>query len=337
MIKVGIVGCGFMGRMHNNCHAQIPEDRVVAAADIRPDILKLIATTDDVKGYATAKDLIEKSDVDLVDVTLPTFLHAEHAIMALEHGKHVLCEKPMALNTTECQRMIDAAKANGRKLMVAHCVRFWPEYEVFKKFYDEKTFGKLLNFTAVRIGAETTQSWENWMLHEERSGSQSLDRHIHDTDFIYHVFGKPKSVSSVGSETGSGVSHIYTHFEYDGPIVVAEGSADQPVGFPFIMSFEAIFENGALLYSCQNSPTLMAYQNGKEPWAPELPVAAAAKQDAGGNISSLGAYYNEIRYFIDCILNDKEPDRCKPEEAKVSVEIALAEIKSARSLKRISL
>jgi sugar phosphate isomerase/epimerase len=140
-VRVGIVGLGFMGRTHFNSYAAIPNAEVVALADVDKgkraggflEAAGNIGTGGNVavdlsgiKVFDKADALIADDDVDVVDITLPTFLHAEYAIKALEAGKHVICEKPMAHDSKAAKKMIDAAKKAKRRLFIAHCLRFWP-------------------------------------------------------------------------------------------------------------------------------------------------------------------------------------------------------------------
>ena len=114
----------------------------------------------------------------MVDVCLPTDLHAEVTVAALEAGKHVLCEKPMALTVAECDRMVAAAKASGRFLMIAHCIRFWPEYIALKEIVDSGQYGKVTSALFRRISG--LPKWSEWFPNPQRSGGAILDLHIHD-------------------------------------------------------------------------------------------------------------------------------------------------------------
>ena len=96
MIKVGLIGCGFMGGMHSACYAALEGlgVKVTAVADVRPEFAEKLANGAEI--YATGMELIEKADVDVIDVCLPTHLHAAHAVAAMKAGKNVFVEKPIA-------------------------------------------------------------------------------------------------------------------------------------------------------------------------------------------------------------------------------------------------
>lgn len=93
-------------------------------------------------------DMLKNEQLDFVDIALPTYLHAEASIKAMEAGFHVLCEKPMALDSRQCQEMIAASQRTGRTLMIAHCLRFWPEYECLKAAVDDGRYGRVTSACA---------------------------------------------------------------------------------------------------------------------------------------------------------------------------------------------
>ncbi|MES1227682.1 MAG: Gfo/Idh/MocA family oxidoreductase, partial [Armatimonadota bacterium] len=139
--QVGLVGCGFMGRMHSAVYSVLPSADLVLACDLDLEA----ATKLSGKSTNDFHDLLTFPGIDVVDICLPTCLHADHAVKALEAGKHVVCEKPMALNTVDADRMVAAAKASGKTLMISHCIRSWPEYVVLTNLVKNGRLGKLLS------------------------------------------------------------------------------------------------------------------------------------------------------------------------------------------------
>jgi predicted dehydrogenase len=106
MLKIGLIGCGFMGSMHLNCYLNIPDVKVVAVADVRPEKLSEAVNLSGAEGYATGKELIEKADVDVIDICLPTFLHTSHAVAAMKKGRKVFLEKPACLTREDCELLL---------------------------------------------------------------------------------------------------------------------------------------------------------------------------------------------------------------------------------------
>ena len=142
--------------------------------------------------FADAMTLATDPRVDVVSNTLPTQLHKDFTIAALKAGKHVLVEKPMALTVAECDEMIAAAKQSDRLLMVAHVLRFWPEYVALVEFVKSGALGKPLAATAKRLVGPPR--WADWFLHPEWTGGEVLDLQVHDVDTLNWLFGTPKTV-----------------------------------------------------------------------------------------------------------------------------------------------
>ena len=173
MVRVGIIGLGFMGRMHYGAYQDVPGAQVVAVCDADPkrasgdlsdgwsnvpgaDVKQL--PMDRIKGTRDWRDLIANPDVDLIDVCLPTPQHLEVVIPAIESGKHVLCEKPMARTLADGQA-IAAAAANAKGFfMPAMCMRFWGEWEWLKQAVAEKRYGEVRSATFRRAGT-TPAGW----------------------------------------------------------------------------------------------------------------------------------------------------------------------------------
>ncbi len=331
MIKVAIIGAGFMGQMHANVYNLLPNAKLVAVVDSDVNRAKVLVKNEDVKVYQSMEDLLANTEVDLIDICTPTYLHHDYVIKAAKAGKHIMCEKPMALNVEEADSMIAAAKEAKVKFMVGHCIRFWPEYQVLKAYADEKKFGEVKNVWLSRLSQTPTWSWNNWLLDEKKSAGALLDLHIHDTDYILYLLGKPSFVFSRGVKSDIGWSHVFTQYGYNDMAVMTEGGWDLPATFPFNMSYRVVFEEGTLDFDSNRTPTLLAYKDGEEPYAPELPKPDVGNVDLGGNVSDLGGYYNELSYYIDCLEKDKYPEIVTPETARDSVALIFAEMRSLES------
>ncbi len=330
MVKVGIVGAGFMGKMHAGCYDVLPDAQLIGIVDREIGKAREIADRYGTKACPSLKELL-KDPVDIVDICLPTYLHKEGVIESVRAGKHVLCEKPIALNTGDATEMISETKEAGVKFMVAHVIRFWPEYVKLKEIFDSQRLGRLKSLTCKRLSPMPTWSWQNWLMDPEKSGSALIDLHIHDTDFILYLLGKPASVFTQTIKTEIGHSHVWSIFEYSDKVATAEAAWDLPANFPFLMAFAAVFEKGTVEFDSQKKKSLAIYDGENV----EYPEVQSEKMQGGGNISELGGYYNEIKYFVECVKRGEEPELVTPEEAKASLELVLTEIKSAESGQKI--
>ncbi|MBR4072676.1 MAG: Gfo/Idh/MocA family oxidoreductase, partial [Clostridia bacterium] len=119
---------------------------------------------EEIKKYTDWREMLKKEDVDMVDICLPTFLHADTAIEALNMGYHVLSEKPMSLCYEDCLRMCDAAKKADKKLMIGQCLRFGDDYNFLKEAIENNTFGKVLSGTFRRMSGPPIWGWDNWFM-----------------------------------------------------------------------------------------------------------------------------------------------------------------------------
>jgi predicted dehydrogenase len=325
MLKIAIVGCGFMGRMHANVYSSLPNAELVAVADRRCGQVDDFRSAFGIPGYDSLDALLSKENIDAVDICLPTFLHKEATLQAARAGKHVFCEKPMALTLDEADEMIVACEDAGVRLMIGHCIRFWPEYAYLKNVAQEGTLGKLLSVNLTRYGEFPHWSSENWLADEQKSGGGALDMHIHDTDFALFLLGDPKRIASFGSIDERGVGQIFTTMDFGGSIAHLEGGWNLPGKTPFRMSFRAIFERGAAIMECG---PLTIYADGAEPVQPAFEKMTA---ETGGNISDLGGYFHELKYFLDKLESGEPFEITTPQTSRRSLEVALEEIRQVKS------
>lgn len=340
MQKIAIIGFGFMGGMHAQIYSQLKTAKLCAVvekntAKARAAMKKLGIA---VPVYPTLKAALAGQEIDVVDVCLPTDLHTTFALEAIAAGKHVFCEKPLALTDAEARRVVAAAKKSGVAFQVGQCIRFWPEYQALEAFVKSGKGGRLLSLSLQRRAARTAYSDGNWLNDGKRSGGAALDLHIHDTDFVHHLLGKPQAVTSTGTKDATGWSHIFTTYHFKKVSVTAEGGWNYPKNWGFQMSFQAVFENAAVEYDSGASPTLVVTQgNGaKKPLAFQQPGAGESKSGTG-NLSSLGGYYNELAEFLRCLEAGHAPRLATVEQAAGSLSTALAEIRSASSGKTVTL
>ena len=327
MIKVGLCGVGFMGKMHAACYAAIPGVQIAAIAEVQPENARELAAKNGAAVYLTARELIAKAQVDVVDICLPTYMHCDHVLLAAKRGLDCLCEKPVARDPAQANQMVKAVNAAKIKFMVGQVIRFWPEYQVLKQYVDKRPLGPLASLALRRFGAMPT-GWQNWFRKPALSGGATLDMHIHDADYVSYLFGKPKSLDSVGAFRGGMWDQISTHYHYPGIGVVAEGGW-WDVPDPFEMAFRAVFAKGILSYSSRNQP-LVCYEKDKSPKMVTVPQPKTGDVQAGGNISSLGGYFNEVKYFVDCVKSGRTPETATAEDARDTLALVFREMASAQ-------
>ncbi len=326
MLKVGLIGCGFMGTMHANCYKNIEGVEIKAFADIRPECAQKLAEGTSAKIYADGKDLIDNADVDIIDICLPTYLHSEYAILAMDKVKYVFVEKPVALTKEQGEQMLEKANKTGCCVQVGQVIRFWDEYVELSKIVKSGMYGKVINANFRRISPIPTWGWQDWLLKYELSGGAAQDLHIHDMDYVLSLFGKPNDIKSVKNKIGGEASYINSLLSYDDFVVGVEGTWGLPGTHPFEATFRVVFEKGVV----ENSGgKFMLYTDTD---ASEIKIEK--KKDLGegfegGNISDLGGYYNELVYFTDRAKKNEKIENATIKEAFDSLLFVLEEIKNA--------
>ena len=335
MLRVGIVGLGFMGRMHLRCWKARQDAQVVAVCDANPNLREEaqgkvgnIAGAEgvDLEGIEWFRDLdemLDKTELDAISLTLPTYLHAEFTEKALSRGLGVLCEKPMALTVADCDRMIQAAERSGKVLQIGHCVRFWPEYAKAKEIVDSGRYGRVMAATFQRLGSPPGWGQDNWFADESRSGGVALDLHIHDTDFVQYLFGLPKAVCSHGARAADArLIHIVTQYVYDDEkVVTAEGGWGMTPSFGFEMSFNLALEKATLVYDLTRQPVFRVYPAAGEVLTPEV-----AEGDG---------YTRQIEHFAKAVSGQAVEEVITLRQSRDSVRIVQAERQSIDEHKQV--
>lgn len=264
MLRVGIAGIGFMGMIHYLAYQKLPgaqvngictRDTKKLAGDWRGiqgnfgppgeqmDLSEVAVTTPELS------EILASPEIDLVDLCLPPHLHAEAAIAAFQAGKHVFCEKPIALTIEEADRMVEAANQAGKLLLIGHVLPFFPEYAFAVQAIREGTYGKLLGGHFRRIISDP--KWLPDFYDPGRVGGPLVDLHIHDAHFIRLICGMPKAVYARGRMRGEVAEFADTHFLFDDPslVVSAAGGVINQQGRAFMHGFEIYLEQATLVFS----------------------------------------------------------------------------------------
>jgi len=305
MIKIGIVGLGFMGKMHAAAYQQLKtvlDFKVTAVADADREKADEMAETLGVKAFYSPQELIDKADVNTVDICLPTWLHYENASRALSKGYNIFVEKPLCLHSKDAFALVKQADEKKVFAQVGLTLRFWTEFEYLKSVVDDNIYGKIKHLKLRRLSPAPGNLW---MSDTNLSGGAALDLQIHDADFALYLFGQPERIKAFTNPTGEKYSSIVSELKYSDFTVITEGSWDYPPSFPFEMSYIAAFEKATIIYSMLNGLKVCPVEG--ESFSPELKKECLAQTDAGGNVSDLGGYYNELYYFIDCINKGIQP------------------------------
>lgn len=303
MLKIGLVGVGGISGAHIPAWEAMENAELVALCDIRPERMEKYEGK---RLYTDFDEMLDNEQLDILDICLPTYLHADFAVKAMERGINVICEKPISLKNEDVERVYSTAKKNNVKFMVAQVLRFWPEYELLKEIYDTKKYGKLLSGTMTRLGCYPRWSWDGWMMDEKRSGLVPFDLHIHDLDFMVYAFGMPKVAYQYRSKLPD---QDFVSISYDfGEFSINSEASWYATCYPFTAEFRFQFEDA-----------IVANENGKMVIYCRDDVKIDLSQEAEGDTGSINlpksdAYANEINYFANCVMNDLPVEKVKAEE-----------------------
>jgi predicted dehydrogenase len=332
-VNVAVVGLGFMGVTHLRAYQALPSARIVSVCDavrlpvggVLQGVAGNVKKSGEVhlgrrvKVFRKLEDVLADPEVALVDLCTPTPLHAEQAIAALKAGKNVLCEKPLARTAAEAREVLQAAEASPGFLMPALCMRFWPGWSWLKQTVKQGAYGKVLAARFRRVSARPGWSRpETYTSGTAGLGGALFDLHIHDTDFVQFLWGRPQSVFSTGVTDVAGlIDHVVTQYIYPGgPAVHAEGGWLQMTGF-----------NMAFTVHCQRATLDFDSALG----ADTVRVSEPGHPTRSVHFDEPDGYGAEIRYFLECVARRLPPTIVTARDGVSALEICEAEEKSLRS------
>ena len=330
MLRIGIIGLGFMAATHLKAYRQVKGVQIAGLCNpsgkhLDGDFTNVAGNVGnnepfkmEMAGVTATKDFAEllKCDVDAIDICAPTHTHHELAIAALRAGKHVICEKPMARNSTLAREMIRVSQETGKNLMPAMCLRFWPGWRWLKETIDAGTYGKVYSARFRRLAEPPAWGQHNF-LNAERSGGALLDLHIHDTDFVNYCFGVPQSVFSTGyKKISNAIDHVVTQYQVkSGAIVHAEGSWAMAKGWGFNMSYTVNFEKATADYDiARTADPLRLYEEGK-------PIQVMPCDGPDG-------YTHELQYFAELVSGKIKPSIVTSNDGLAALNVCEAEERS---------
>ena len=318
-IGVGLLGAGLIGRIHAQAYSSIDEAGVVAVGDANRETADRLAGNHGARAYYDIESLVSDNEVEIVDVCVPTFLHERAVVAAARQGKHVLCEKPIALSLESIDRMLLMVQESGVMAMVAQVIRFWPEYVAIRETLERGELGKPLIATAARL--QQPPDWGGWHRDPNLSGGALFDMHIHDLDYVYWLFGKPRSVYAVGVKSVTECwDHVVTSLQYGDKKAVVEASYLMPKDSPFVVGFRLLGTDGCMEYRFRVGGGI----NEREAAERDLTLHRPGKPAKHLPYSDEDAYVAEIEYFIGCVRQAKGPEIATLEGARNVLQITLA-------------
>jgi UDP-N-acetyl-2-amino-2-deoxyglucuronate dehydrogenase len=199
ILRFAIVGCGRIAQRHAEHINKNKDTQLVSVCDIVKEKADELANLYSAKSYDTIEELLLNNDIDIVSICSPNGLHAEHAIQVLNAGKHVLCEKPMAINVHDCGEMIKTAEKNNKRLFVVKQNRYNPPVIALKKAIDEERLGKIYSVQLSCFWNRNDEYYENsWKGTKDLDGGTLFTQFSHFIDLLYYLIGDVKEAKAFG-------------------------------------------------------------------------------------------------------------------------------------------
>lgn len=341
MIGIGLVGIGFMGWIHYLAYRKLAGARLAAICSRNERRLEGDWTgiqgnfgppgervdLTGVAGYRDFAELLADPAVDLVDLCLPPHLHADAAIEALEAGKHVLVEKPIALRPEDADRMVAAARRCNRKLLTAHVLPFFPEYRYVLDAVRSGRWGKFRGGIFKRLISEPT--WIPDFFDADKCGGPVVDLHVHDAHFLQLLAGQAIRVASRGRMRGDVVEFLTTQFEFADPdtqVMAVSGVLPQQ-GRPFVHGFEVYLERATLLYE---SAVLVGQTEGTGIPLTVLGADGTANRPSLGGGDPVDAFALELQEAVDAVREDRSSPILDGETARNALLLCARQTESVQ-------
>ncbi len=319
-MNVAILGAGFMGGTHARAFRQV-EGVEIAAIYAHSD--RRAAPLAEVLGTVWTDDIdriLRDESIDAIDNCLPTPEHRPLTEAALAAGKHVLLEKPIALTDEDAAALVSAADASDKVFMLAHVLRFWPEYVELQKMAANGDLGELRSGLAYR--RQPFPAWSQLFSRSDLTGGAVIDMMIHDIDALNWVFGTPLSVTANGirNARSGGWDQVQILIDYGTTSGMVDGGMMMPESYPFTSTLQVLGSNGFVQYDFQAGGRSVEEAGGTN----ELRLFPNEGDPRKLEVDQKDPYLAEIEYFVECIRSGKQAGRATPAEARLALATALA-------------
>lgn len=316
-MNLAIIGSNNMGRLHarmaTNCGL-----KVVACGDKFKEIAQPLADEHGAEATDDCMAAIRRPDVDIVGIMTPTPTHLDYIMAAVEAGKNIFCEKPLARSVDQCRQILAAVKKAKVRLFVGHVVRYFPEYEAMRAQVAAGKIGKVGFVKLYRGGM--FPGGRGWFSNYEMSGGVTFDSMIHDFDWLRYVFGEPARVfchALLRSDPQPLDYSVATFRMKNGILAQVTGTWAHPSGFR--TEVEICGEKGMIQFN-SDDVSFSAMKRAEPGEGPRVIVPGAPLP--------ISPYQLEWQDFLTC-LEGKAKARVTPEDALQAVRIASAALTSA--------
>ncbi|KJL06225.1 MULTISPECIES: Gfo/Idh/MocA family protein [Priestia] len=332
-VKIGVIGCGSIAQ-----HRHLPEYKMnelvelVAVCDINTERANSVAQQYGVKAYTNYEELLASGTVEAVSVCTPNYLHAPISVAALNSGVHVLCEKPMATSEEEAKAMIEAAKTNGKKLMIGHNQRFVASHQKARELIEKGEIGKIYSFRTA-FGHGGPEGWsvdgkDSWFFKKDEAFIGAMgDLGVHKTDMLRYILSE--EIVEVGAFVESNAKD-FANVD-DNAVCVLKTESGIIGTLAASWAYNGKEDNSTIVYGekgilrLEDDPTyslVAQYATGE---VVNYELGKIQSNDEGGQSNS-----HVIEQFVDAVAEDKESP-VPGEEGLKSLAVILAALKSSQT------
>jgi len=315
---IAVIGSGFMGTTHIDAWTDAGRRKSIKYV-YSPSGRELPDEYSDLDMVRDLDLILNDPSVSFMSICTPTRTHVDIATEALERGRHVLLEKPVALDISEAVRLQEAAEKSGSILMVAHVARFFPGYQAVYKAAQQE-IGPVRLVELKRISARP--AWADWILDEEQSGGILVDFAIHDFDFANSLLGSPGLVESIQVDTGG---PMLTTIHYQEGLASVTSHSDMPADFPFTSEVSVVGDSG---YCQFRSGTAVETEGGYGTFELNGVIKDIATYIGEADAPQSNPYARQIEYFLQCVETGKQPTAPSFEAAVDALRVSLAAVNS---------
>ncbi|MCD6232514.1 Gfo/Idh/MocA family oxidoreductase [Candidatus Aerophobetes bacterium] len=330
-IRLGIIGCGGMGFHHARSLSKMKDVEIMAASDINPDNLKQFTEEFKTKhSFLDYTQILNIEEIEGVLICLPTFLHREVVIRSAAKGKHIFCEKPIAMNLRDADEMIKACQKNRVKFMMGFVRRFDNFWGKAREIIKGGLLGRPVIWHNI---ASSSGAPHSWYFDKEKGGGPLIDGAVHNYDFGHYTFGRVKRVFATTMRFKESISAIDT-----GSAIIKYESGDEhiiswswglPRGAFGARVTDIIGPRGGLLFpDCFNEKEIPQSIDQERYGVFLLSLKGEKKEWIKWEKNDM--FFDELLHFVDCIREDREP--CVTgEDGKKALEVGLAVLKSGET------
>lgn len=311
MVKIAIIGAGFMGQTHAAAYAEIENAELTAICDRSRESREAFAENFGCSAFADFETMLAGAEFDVVDICLPTFLHEEYVGLAARAKKDIFCEKPFTLSVASMDRMLETVRENQVRLFVGQVLHFWQEYVLAKRMIDDGELGEIRYAYAARLSEHP--NWGDWYRRPENSGGGLFDLHLHDVDFMIWTFGEVESVYAAGKKNAAGCwNYVSSILNFrNGISATVQGVIEMEKGYPFTMELRLVGSEKTFDYVMRAGDNLRNRDSALR--------ITRIYDDGAATVPSLetrDAYTVELEDFVGCVAQNRESGWVRNEDVR---------------------